>query len=224
MRRYLLYGFYTLVILLVGAAMAFKIFQPVQVVPRIRLAPGFSLIDQDGQRLTNEDLRGKFVIYTFSYTRCPAPCYQLDQTMLEIQQRLNEVELGDIPVAFVTISFDPAYDTPAVLRAYADGIGADTGRWRFATASDPALLKHIVGGGFEVYYQPKDDGSFAFDPRFVLVDGWGIIRGQYRYRTVTPDTDRILRHLGVLAAEVRNSKGAATLAYEAAHLFLCYTP
>ncbi|MCS7040866.1 MAG: hypothetical protein NZP34_14765, partial [Caldilineales bacterium] len=62
------------------------------------------------------------------------------------------------------------------------------------------------------------------DPVYILVDGWGIIRREYRYRTLTPDVDRIVRHIGVLAEEVRNSRGAARLAYEAAHLFLCYAP
>jgi hypothetical protein len=41
---------------------------------------------------------------------------------------------------------------------------------------------------------------------------------------MTPDADRILRHISVLANEVINSEGASTLAYEAAHYFLCYTP
>ena len=109
MKRTLLYGFYGLMALLVVGAIAFKVFQPVQVVPRIRLSPGFSLIDQDGQRLTNEDLRGRFVLYNFSYTRCPQPCANLDETMIEIQSRLAEAELGDIPITFVTISFDPEY-------------------------------------------------------------------------------------------------------------------
>lgn len=49
------------------------------------------------------------------------------------------------------------------------------------------------------------------------MDGWGIIRGEYRYQTMTPDADRILRHIGVLAKEVDNSQGAASLAYEAVH-------
>ena len=68
------------------------------------------------------------------------------------------------------------------------------------------------------------DGSFKFDPAFVLVDGWGIVRGEYRYQTMTPDSERILRHLGVLAEEVINSQGANSIAYEAAHYFLCYAP
>ncbi len=224
MKRYLLFGVYGFLGLLVVGAIAFKVFQPVQVVPRIRIAPGFSLTHQDNERLTNEDLRGQFVLYNFIYTGCPEPCNNLNQTMQEIQARLGEVELGDIPVKFVTISFDPENDTPEVLAAYANNQGADPSQWHFATTNDPALLKTIIGGGFEAYYNQKEDGTFIFDPKFVLVDGWGIIRGEYRYQTTTPDADRILRHIGVLAEEVRNSQGAATLAYEAAHYFLCYTP
>jgi protein SCO1/2 len=224
MKRYMLQGVYGLLGLLVVGALAFKIFQPVQVVPRIRLAPGFALTTQDGKRLTNEDLRGNFVLYNFIYTKCPEPCSNLNQTMREIQSRMDEIELGDIPVKFLTISFDPENDTPEVLATYAVSQGADPEHWIFATTDNKVKLKTIIGGGFEAYYQQKEDSSFTFDPQFVLVDGWGIIRGEYRYQTMTSDADRILRHMGVLAEEVINSQGAATLAYEAAHYFLCYTP
>jgi len=224
MKKGLLYTLYALIGLLVIAALAFKIFQPVQVVPRIRLSPGFSLIDQDGERLTNEDLRGKFVLYNFSFTRCPNPCGNMNQTISEIQGRLDEANLGDIEMRFVTISFDPEYDSPEILKQYANSLGADSAQWKFVTTADETLLKAIIGGGFEAYYNLNEDSSFSFDPKFVLVDGWGIIRGEYRYQTQVPDTERILRHIGVLAEEVQNSQGSASLAYEAAHYFLCYTP
>lgn len=224
MKRPLLFVLYGIVGLLVLGAIGFKVFQPVQVVPRIRLSPGFSLVNQDNERLTNEDLRGQFVLYNFSYTRCPEPCSNLNQTMLEVQSRIDEAELGGIPMKFVTISFDPDYDTPEKLKAYAESIGAVQGEWIFATTANTDLLKHIIGGGFEAYYSQKEDTHYIFDPKFVLVDGWGIVRGEYRYQTLSPDTERILRHIRVLADEVKNSQGSATLAYEAAHFFLCYTP
>jgi len=144
--------------------------------------------------------------------------------MQEIQDRIDEAELGDIPMTFVTISFDPDFDTPGALKGFADSIGVDSDQWKFATTNETDLLKYIIGGGFEAYYSQIEDGSFEMSPKFVLVDGWGIIRGEYRYQTLTPDTDRILRHIRVLANEVKKSQGAATLAYEAAHYFLCYTP
>jgi protein SCO1/2 len=224
LKRFWLYGLYGLPLLAVAAALAFKIFQPIQVLPRIRLAPAFSMVDQYGNVLTNEDLRGSLVLYAFTYTRCPQPCGGMDETLLEVAASLNELELNGIPVRLVTISFDPQYDIPRVLAEAALRSGADGERWLFATLKDPALLKTVIGAGFEVYYQQLPDESFEFDPAFVLVDGWGIIRGEYHYQTVAPDARRISRHIGVLAQEVEKSQGAARLAYEAAHLFLCYTP
>ncbi len=206
---------------LIVSALAFKIFQPVQVLPRIRLAPAFSLIAQNGERLTSDRFQGQITLYTFTYTRCLSPCVNPDKTMQEIQRRLAEEPLVT-PVNLVSISFDPKHDTPDILQRYALHVGAEAGKWYIATTYDENLLKTIIGAGFEVYYQPRADGGFDFSPVFILVDGWGIIRGEYRYQTEVPTAERILRHLRVLDEEVRNSHGVAKLAYEAAHLFLCY--
>lgn len=205
-------------------ALWFAIFQPVKVLPRVRLAPSFSLVDQNGEKLTNEDLRGHIVLYNFTYTRCPAPCARMQETMQAILTTVQAMNSNESPLTLVTISFDPEYDTPAVLQAYAASHGVDSARWRFATLNDPTLLKTIVGGGFEAYYEKQPDGSFKFAPTYVLVDGWGIVRGQYRYETLASDVDRISRHIGVLVEEVQKSVGANRLVYEAAHLFLCYAP
>jgi len=215
---------YVIVGIFVLSATAFKVFQPIQVLPRMRLAPAYQFIDQDGQALTSETLRGHFALYSFTYTHCPEPCYNSNDTIKEIQSRLNEVELGDVPVSFVSISIDPDRDTPNVLKEYGENLNADFTQWHFATTDNKSLLKTIVGAGFETYYEDKGNGEFALDPGFVLVDGWGIIRSEYRYTTEVSDADRIIRHLGVLAEEVQNSTGSAKLAYEAAHLFLCYAP
>lgn len=217
-------GMYALAGLLVLSAFAFKVFQPIQVLPRMRIAPAYKFVDQSGEPLTSETLRGHFVLYSFTYTNCPAPCFNSNETIQEIQSRLGEVDLGGIPVSFVTISIDPERDTPDVLNAFGSALGANFAQWKFATTENKALLKTVVGSGFETYYEDKGNGTFALDPGFVLVDGWGIIRSEYRYATEVSDADRILRHLGVLADEVQHSTGSSKLAYEAAHLFLCYAP
>ncbi len=214
------YGFFGTVFV---AVVAFKVFQPVQVLPRVRLGPGFILVDQNGQQLTNEDLRGKVVLYAFLYTRCPGDCYGIVPTLQRAQAEGPAI-MGDIPFRIVAISLDPAHDTPEVLRAYARQVGADPAVWTFATHPDPKRLKLIVGAGFGEYYEPQPDGSVRFDPRYILIDGWGIVRGEYKYETLASTEERILRHLGVLAEEIRNSQGSAKLAYEAAHFFLCYAP
>ncbi len=217
-----LIGGVLLLIITVGI-LAFAIFKPIRVLPRIRLAPGYSLIDQNGNVVTSEYLRGTLTLYTFTYTRCTSPqCQRTWKTLREIERRLPETNIGDIPFRFVIISIDPEHDTPKRLQAFARRLGVDEERWLFLTADDPRLLRYVVGGGFEVYYKQQEDGTFKFDTAYILVDGWGIIRGEYRYQTLVPDTDRIVRHIGVLVEEIEKAKGAAKLAYEAAHLFLCY--
>jgi protein SCO1/2 len=209
------------VILIIAAALAFVVFEPIQVLPRIRIAPGYLLVNQDAETITSEDARGAIVLYNFAYSGCGEDCAAMNRTLEEIQSRLDAVDTGDTEVRFVTISLDGDGDTPDVLRDYASDLGADTDLWQFATG-DPVHLENVVKAGFEVYYERGDNGTYAFAPTFVLVDGWGVIRGEYRYQTQASDADKIVRHLGILGEEVRNSHGAASLAYEAAHFFLCY--
>jgi len=211
----------SLVLLLMVAVMAFAVFEPIQVLPRIRLAPGFSLTDQSGQTITSDDLSGTVVVYTFSYGNCADPCPAPEATMRELTDRIDEVDMGDTEVRFVTLSFDPTRDDPAALAARASRFGADGRQWVYATAA-PEQVRNIVGTGFKTWYEQQPDGSFSFDPALILVDGWGIVRGEYRYQTIAADGDRIMRHIGILGEELRNSHGAGSLAYEAAHFFLCY--
>ncbi|MEW6402847.1 MAG: SCO family protein [Chloroflexota bacterium] len=224
MTKYLLRGFYGFLILLVASAFAFKVFQPIKVLPRIRLAPAFDMMDHNMIRLTSEDLRGQVVLYTFTYLNCESPCYNIDQTMQEVQSRLGETKIDQSKLTMITISFDPQHDSPNALLNRARILNADANNWRFLTTTNEALLKTIIGTGFQTYYEKKEDGTFSFDPVFVLVDGWGVVRGEYRYQTEVSTADRILRHISVLADEVNNSTGPTKLAYEAAHLFLCYAP
>lgn len=209
-----------IVALILSGLVLFVTFQPIQVLPRMTLAPGFSLTDETGARLISEDLRGTITLYNFTYTGCEAPaCTESGASMAAIQDRLTTLDTGGIPVRLVTISFDPERDTPERLSAWLRQQGATPGTWSAATG-DPVKLKNIIGGGFSTYYTQAADGSFTFDSMFVLVDGNGIIRT--RYRTATPDPEIVARDLGLVTREVVNSSGPQRLAYEAAHLFLCY--
>lgn len=210
---------YVLLLLPVVGMLAFALFQPIQVLPRISLAPGFAFSDQDGNRLTSDDLRGRLVFYNFTYTNCTAPCPQTSPHMEQIQQAMAEIDTGGLPIEYVTISFDPERDTPEVLRAYADSLNADTSVWHFVTGN-PALLKSVIGAGFRTYYDRREDGSFTFDPVYALVDGWGILRATYR--SPAPSLSILQRDIRLILEEIENQEGVTRYAYEAAHLFLCY--
>ncbi len=201
------------------AAVAFAVLQPVKVRPRMGLAPGYLFTDQDGARLTSEDMRGKLTFYNFTYSQCAADCPESGETMRAIQEMTGQMAAAGLPVELVTIFFDPARDTPAELQAYARRFNADTSTWHLVTG-DPDRLKNVIGGGFEVFYEAEGNGSYRFDPTLILVDGNGIIRA--RYESATPALAEIERDLGLIETEIRNSTGAGALVYEAAHLFLCY--
>lgn len=201
------------------AVLLFAVVQPIKVVPRIGLAPGFIFTDMYGQPLTNEDLRGQIVIYNFTTTSCEAPCIDTIPLMQELQEFVKYLDTGGIPVTLVTISLDPERDTPERLQAYARGLNADPTRWHFVTGP-PERLKQVVGGGFELYYTQDEHGVFHFAPMLAIVDGNGILRA--RYKRGLEDVAIVERDLKLMLEEVRNSSGAAGLVYEAAHLFLCY--
>jgi protein SCO1/2 len=203
--------------------MAFAIFQPIQVLPRISVAPAFSFVDQDGSVLTSEDTRGALTIYTFAHSGCTAPCVSTTETLATLQPALAKVDLEGIPLRFVTMYVDPEEATPAKLSAFATEMNtemnADPAQWRFVTG-DPAQLKNVIGAGFRTYYDQDDEGNTIVDPVFVLVDGWGIVRATYR--TSAPDPNLLTRDLRLIVQEARNSTGVSRYAYEAAHLFMCY--
>ncbi len=203
------------------AVMAFAIFEPIQVLPRLRIGPGYSLIDQSSAPFTSEDVRGEVVLYSFTHADCGDDCTSMETTVQEVRDRLDEVDLGDVDMRFVTLTLDPANDTPEVLARQAERLGADGDEWLLATG-DPDHMANVIRSGLRTWYETEDDGSISFDPALVLVDGWGVVRGEYRYQTLRPDADKIVRHLNILGDELRNAKGAASVAYEAAHFFLCY--
>jgi protein SCO1/2 len=198
----------------------FALFQPVKVVPRLGLAPGYALVDETGSPLTSEGMRGKVVVYATGYTHCTDDCYATDSIFGALQGRLDEAELGEVPVRLVTLTVDPERDTPDVLAAAARDRGADPAIWKFGTGS-PAALRTLIGTGFELYFGRTAEGEVEYRPGFMIVDGNGILRREYRWGM--PSVEGLLKDLRVIAREANASEGAARLAYEAAHLFACYS-
>ncbi len=213
---------YVLGALLVVGVLAFATFKPLRVMPRISLAPGFAFTNQAGVVRTSEDYRGKVTLYSFSYTGCGAGCPQTADQLAAFRERLAANKPQGIDVALVTISVDPEHDTPEALARMAATYPGDPAiPWDWLTG-DPLKTKYAVGGGFNVYYDKKagDPTAIRFEPHFVLVDGWGIIRADYR--TSQLDQALVMRDLQSIADEARNSTGVARVAYEAAHVFRCY--
>ena len=208
--------------------LAFNIFQPITVLPRVGLSPGYSFQNQNAEQITSEDFRGKLTLYSFSYANCEENCPQSLENIASVHDVMQENIPANVDLALVTISLDPERDTAEKLNTamskYAPDNNAAGVPWHFL-AGDPLKTKYAIGGGFSLYYSPQerdaaDNYQITFQPRYILVDGWGIIRS--KYGVAVPTTELLLRDINLISEEIENSEGAAKLAYEAAHLFLCY--
>ncbi len=213
-------GLASLVALLILAFVGYGALLRLNVLPRLAFAPGWVLTDQFAERFTSEDLRGTITLYTFDYSANEDPRRQTHDLMSDVQNRLAEQDLGDIPVRLVTVTIDPTRDTPDILRTVGEDRNADFSRWTFATG-DSTSIRVAVNHGFGVYYEPGPDGGVSYDPTFIIVDGMGIERARYRYGL--PSADNVVDDLLSVVREAQAATGSGRLAYEAAHLFSCYS-
>jgi protein SCO1/2 len=111
------------------------------------LTPGEAVPDmtvtlQDGKSAKISDFRGKTLILTFVYTRCPVPtfCPLMDRKFGELAARLRNTPRED-KVRLLSISFDPEHDTPEVLTSHANARGAKPPLWTYSVASHEELAK-----------------------------------------------------------------------------------
>ncbi|HET7535786.1 MAG TPA: SCO family protein [Candidatus Didemnitutus sp.] len=106
-------------------------------------APDFTLLDQEGRTVSVSSFRGKQVMLNFIFTRCPVAtmCPAATMRMMALQKAAKEAGIKD--VEFVSISLDPEYDTPGVLKEYAEVRGIDTSNFTFLTGPD-AAVRHLL--------------------------------------------------------------------------------
>lgn len=107
--------------------------------------PDDPLVDQTGAARTLGDWRGRALAVTFVYTRCPLPdfCPLLDRRFAELQRAIAADPTLRERAHLVSVSFDPAHDTPAVIRSHAAARGADPRLWSYLTGT-PAAIDHFT--------------------------------------------------------------------------------
>lgn len=144
--------------------------------------PDFTLVDQDGAPLSLSSLRGRVVAVTFVYSRCPLPdyCPRMVDNLRSVRERFAD-RLGR-DLVLLTISFDPRYDTPEVLRKYAAFNKAGGPGWRFLTGSEAEIQR--VCAAFGVEYWP-DQGLFTHTLATALIDRDGRLAASVEGKDVT---------------------------------------
>lgn len=153
--------------LVVIALMAYLFIRPTQAEPeRLYALNDFQLTTHTGETLDTEELRGAPWVAMLFLTECPSGACPM---MMQRMQDLLEA-VPDPRVRIVSITADPAVDTPEQLAAYAETIGADKERWTFATGSQADIEK----AARHLYL-----GLAPHDERFVLFDDQNRAVGLY---------------------------------------------
>jgi len=169
--------------------------------------PAFHLTDQAGQVVTNATFANRAYLADFFFATCPGICPKLQSEMLSV----FKLYPTDPRLGFLSITIDPAHDSAAVLRDYAQRLGvADAGRWHFATLGDRAatftLANRFLTG---VVPDAQSPGGLAHNGTLALVDDRGFIRGAYD-GTNAEEVARLKTELPLLLAEIAaRKKGVA---------------
>ncbi len=153
--------------------------------------PDFALLNQSGQTVHLGQFRGKFLLATFIYTRCTLAdfCPRMSRNFAAIDQTLATDPKLYAATHLLSISFDPAYDTPEVLRTYG---GSYTGRFDHETfahwdfAAPPQTELPTVAQFFGVGIVPGDSGSLTHSLSTVLIGRDGRILAWYPTNDWTP--------------------------------------
>ncbi len=147
--------------------------------------PGFHLRDEDGKPVTLETFRGRPFVVTFIFTRCSLPnfCPRMSQNFSELQEAIQTSTDSRGTTRLLSISFDPQFDTPEVLKQYAQHAGADPAVWTFATG-DPAEIQRLTTA-FSILVQPES-GTISHSLATALIDRDGKIAKVWRGNGWTP--------------------------------------
>lgn len=159
-----------------------------------RKLPEFEFPECMGGTVSLESMKGKRWLANFIFTRCAGPCPLMTRDVSELHRRVAK---ANPDFRFVTFTVDPVYDTPEVLKKYAETFQADLQRWSFLTG-DETKIHDLIRTGFVLYVQPnlgdlrKPGFEVAHSNRAVLVNEDGIPVGSF-IMTVPEDVVRLRR-------------------------------
>jgi len=140
-------------------------------IPVLGTVPDFQYVNQNGDVYGAADLEGKITVLDFIFTSCQGACPRMSSRMAELYNRFSATDR----VQFVSVSVDPARDSLAALRSYAERYGVTDDRWMFLRAPLDSV-KWLSRKGFNL----SDEFPAGHSTRFVLIDRKRNIRGYYR--------------------------------------------
>ncbi|MGH9902840.1 MAG: SCO family protein, partial [Pyrinomonadaceae bacterium] len=165
--------------------------------------PDFSLTNQDGRRINLDQYKGRALLLTFIYTRCPLPdyCTLMSTNFAEINRALEKDPSLYEKTHLLSVTLDPAHDTPKVLRSYG---AAHTERyadekfehWEFATGDEDGIKRLARFFGLD-YFADKDQIIHSLRTAIITPEGrvHKVYRGnEWKPSEVVREVRKLLGH------------------------------
>jgi protein SCO1/2 len=168
------------------------------------------LVNQLGDSVSLEEVRGKIIIADFFFTRCPSICPYLTKNMKGLQDAMRMKDYGkrfdSSFVQFVSFSVDPERDSAEALKKYADKYGVNHDTWWFLTGPKKTIYDFALN---ELKLGLQDgagvDSNFIHTSKFVLMDRERVVRGYYNGLD-TADLSKLAEDLTLLMLEKDKKK------------------
>ena len=146
----------------------------------------FSLTNQNGEHISLDTFRGHPFVLTFVFTRCPLPnfCPRMSNNFEELQAAIKTGRGTLATTRLLSITLDPVFDTPEVLKSYAGYHHADPQTWSFATGDEKEVESFTRA--FSVYRQ-TEGGTISHGLATALIDKKGKIAKLWRGNAWKPD-------------------------------------
>lgn len=157
----------------------------------------FKLVNQNGEVVDNTFLTDKIYVADFFFTTCPTICPIMSNEL----ERVQDAFKNDLNVQIVSHSVQPEFDSPQVLKEYANLHMADPNQWTFLTG-DKAEIYSLARKSYFAVTTEGDGGinDFIHTENFILVDKQKRIRGFYD-GTSEDDVDRLIKDIKILKNE-----------------------
>ena len=140
----------------------------------------FTFINQEGNTVTNADVKGKVYVAAYFFATCKGICPKMNENL----NKVYEAYKGRKDFMILSHTVDPEKDTPAALKAYSDRFEADPSQWMFLTGDKGELYKmarysYLINAQDTINNNLPIAEDFIHDEHFVLVDREGYLRGKF---------------------------------------------
>jgi protein SCO1/2 len=152
------------------------------------LFPEYQFTNQFGKLFSTKEFQGQALAITFLFTRCPFPnyCPLMTKNFAAVQEKLSSMANGPTNWHLLTLSFDPEYDTPAVLRRYAEATHYDPQRWTFGTG--PLIDITAIAEQFGLMFVRDQPGGLPnHNLRTAVISASGRVQKIFARNEWTPD-------------------------------------